>query len=574
MNFLQTILQKLAQQPDKPILYEIHGAARVATTCGQLLADICKVRYALGQAGLQPGDRCALLGPNSSRWVAFDLAIMAEGGIAVPLYSRQAPEELIQMMKDCAPKLLCCSEGQWRQTIDSCWKDAPRILTYDQILEARPASAWGDSELAGSVVPVPEVLNDDHPVTIIYTSGTSGEPKGVVLNVKNLNFMLERTISRFEELMETAEFSGEHRVFHYLPFCFAASWITLLSCLVRNNSLMISMDLNRMADEILVAAPHYFVNVPAVLERVRNGVSAQIHKKGGLAKVLFMRGQEAWFRSFQGQKRRGDAWWLALDGRLLFPKIRRRFGPNLRALICGSAPLAEETQLFFKMIGVPVLQVYGLTETTAICTMDKVDGFTPGRVGPAISGIEMLLGADDEILVRGPNVFPGYWNRPQATAEMLREGWLHTGDQGEIDAVGNWKIIGRLKNLIITSGGHNISPEPIEQKLQVLLPEAEHVMIVGNGRKFVSALITGGLSQGTAGIAIEKANLQLPHYKQVCRFYLCPEPFSEMNGLLTANRKLRRAAIEEHFREEIEALYRVTSRPISAIGSNDRGQEN
>jgi long-chain acyl-CoA synthetase len=478
------------------------------------------------------------------------------------------------MMKDCAPKLLCCSEEHWRQTIDSCWKDAPRILTYDQILGTSPASGLEASELAGSVTPAPEVFRDDHPVTIIYTSGTSGEPKGVVLNVKNLNFMLEQTTSRLEELMAAAEFSGEHRVFHYLPFCFAASWITLLSCLVRNNSLMISMDLNRMADEILVAAPHYFVNVPAVLERVRNGVSAQIHKKGGMAKFLFMRGQEAWFRSCQSQKRREDAWWLALASRLLFPKIKHRFGPNLRALICGSAPLAEETQQFFKMIGIPVLQVYGLTETTAICTMDKVDGFTPGRVGPAISGIEMLLGADDEILVRGPNVFPGYWNRPQATAEMLREGWLHTGDQGEIDAVGNWKIIGRLKNLIITSGGHNISPEPIEQELQALLPQAEQVMIVGNGRKFVSALITGRLSQESASVAVEKVNLQLPHYKQVRRFYLCPEPFSEMNGLLTTNLKLRRAAIEDRFREEIEALYREALQPIDVTGSNDREREN
>ncbi|HVN77587.1 MAG TPA: AMP-binding protein [Terriglobia bacterium] len=570
MNFLQIIFQKLAQQRDKPILYEIHGSELVATTCGQLLADICRVHHALGQAGLRPGDRCALLGPNSSRWVAFDLAIMAGGGIAVPLYSRQDPDELVQMMKDCAPRLLCCSEERWRQTFDSGWKEAPRILTYDQILETNPSSGLEDSELAKAIAPLPEVSRDDHPVTIIYTSGTSGEPKGVVLNVKNLNFMLERTTSRLEELMAKSESPGEHRVFHYLPFCFAASWMTLLSCLVRNNSLMISMDLNRLADEILIAAPHYFVNVPAVLERVRNGVSAQIHKKGGIAKYLFERGQEAWFRDCMGRKRRGDDWWLVLARCLLFPKIKYRFGPNLRALICGSAPLAEETQQFFKMIGIPVLQVYGLTETTAICTMDKVDSFTPGRVGPAIPGIEMLLGINDEILVRGPNVFPGYWNRPRASAEMLREGWLHTGDQGEIDAAGNWRIIGRLKNLIITSGGHNISPEPIEQKLQVLLPEAEHVMVVGNGRKFISALITGQMNQKSAAMAVEKLNLQLPHYKQVRRFYLCPEPFSEMKGFLTVNRKLRRSAIEEHYREEIEALYLVASQPIDATGNTNR----
>ena len=139
-------------------------------------------------------------------------------------------------------------------------------------------------------------------------------------------------------------------------------------------------------------------------------------------------------------------------------------GDNLKALICGSAPLSLETQLYFMMLGIPVLQVYGLTETTAICTMDDPRHVEPGRVGPAIRGIEMKLGENDEIIVRGPNIFPGYWNRPQETAKALRDGWFHTGDQGEVDATGNWRIIGRIKNLIILGSGHNIAPEPIEDE--------------------------------------------------------------------------------------------------------------
>ena len=149
------------------------------------------------------------------------------------------------------------------------------------------------------------------------------------------------------------------------------------------------------------------------------------------------------------------------------------------------------------MIGIPVLQVYGLTETTGICTMDDVHQVTVGRVGPAISGIEMKLGPNDEILVRGPNVFPGYWNRPEATAEVIRDGWFHTGDQGEVDGKGNWKIVGRLKNLIIPTSGHNISPEPLEQKLLSLLPEVEYAMVIGNGRKFLSSIISGNTDQRT-----------------------------------------------------------------------------
>ena len=161
----------------------------------------------------------------------------------------------------------------------------------------------------------------------------------------------------------------------------------------------------------------------------------------------------------------------------MFPAIRKSVGPNLKALICGSAPLSVETQLFFMMLGIPVLQVYGLTETTAICTMDVPGHVAPGHVGPAIPGIEMTVGDNGEILVRGPNIFPGYWQRPAETAKALAGGWFHTGDQGEVDASGNWRITGRMKNLIILNSGHNVAPEPIEEKLAQHLPDAQQVVL-------------------------------------------------------------------------------------------------
>ena len=163
----------------------------------------------------------------------------------------------------------------------------------------------------------------------------------------------------------------------------------------------------------------------------------------------------------------GDSMWLGLANTLVFPTIRKKMvGENLKALICGSAPLTLETQDYFKMLGIPVLQVYGLTETTAICTMDDPNHVEPGRVGPAIPGIEMRLGENDEIVVRGPNIFPGYWNRPQQTAEVLRDGWFHTGDQGEMDASGNWRIVGRIKNLIVLGRATTLLRKPSKKKLQ------------------------------------------------------------------------------------------------------------
>jgi long-chain acyl-CoA synthetase len=247
-----------------------------------------------------------------------------------------------------------------------------------------------------------------------------------------------------------------------------------------------------------------------------------------------------------------------LANAMIFPTIRKKMiGGNLKALICGSAPLNVETQLYFRMIGIPVLQVYGLTETTAICTMDDPRHVEPGRVGPAISGIEMKLGENEEIVVRGPNIFPGYWNRPDQTAKVLRDGWFYTGDQGEVDAAGNWRIIGRIKNLIILGSGHNIAPEPIEDELLRNLPAAQQVVLVGNGRGFLSAIVTGGVTREQAQAAVDAVNPQLPHYKQVRAFHLHPEPFSIENGLLTANGKLKRDLIATRLHNEIEEMYAV-----------------
>ena len=235
---------------------------------------------------------------------------------------------------------------------------------------------------------------------------------------------------------------------------------------------------------------------------------------------IFDHAKAAWFRLNAKAPQPWDFFWLGLAGLFIFPSIRKRLGPNLRALICGSAPLARETQLFFMMLGIPVLQVYGLTETTAICTMDDPQHIEPGRVGPAIPGIEMKLGENSEILVRGPNIFPGYWHRPEQTAQVLRDGWFHTGDQGDVDANGNWRVTGRLKNLIILNSGHNIAPEPIEDELLRALRGAQQVVLVGNGRSFLAAIITGEVARAEIESQMERLNATLPHYRKIRMFHV------------------------------------------------------
>jgi len=546
MTFLENILDKIGTNDKRALLvfggHSVNGA--------ELHTLVSRARAFLQTKHLKKGDRVALLAPNSVEWIAIDLAIMAEGLIVVPLYSRQAAAELVAMMKDCAPSLICCGDAGLRDGILAEWREAPSQALLDDIFASEQDAP---SSRTGAAAPH---LNDTDPVTIIYTSGTSGEAKGVVLTAANVTHMLGCTSARLDQLMQSRP--GQDKVFHYLPFCFAGSWIMLLTCLLRQNQLTINTDLSKLAEEMRASEPDYFLNVPQLLERMRKAVDEQLWKAGGVALAMYRRAKAAYIRQREGKSGIADALWLKLANLLVFPAIRSKMiGRHVRALICGSAPLNVDTQLFFMMLCVPVLQVYGLTETTAICTMDDPEKVEPGRVGPAISGIEMELGENQEIIVRGPNVFVGYWNRSEETAKALRNGWFYTGDQGEVDTDGNWKITGRIKNLIILGSGHNVAPEAIEEDILARIPGAAQVTIVGNGRGYLAAMFAGNVSPKQAQAVLDEVNRTLPHYKQVRAFHISAEPFTIENGLLTANGKLRRDMIARRFQAEIESMYAV-----------------
>ena len=543
--FLDEIFVQLRAAGDTRILAEIRDGVITGVSGSEFSELVRKARSFIASRGLKPGDRCGLLAINSIRWVAVDLALMAEGVIVVPLYSRQAPAELISMMKDCTPSLLCCGDAALRESIVQLWPQAPPQCLFDEIFSRDGSAPVG-----------PPKMSADNPITIIYTSGTSGEAKGVVLTAANVGFMLERTSGRLKQLM--AGSTRQDRVFHYLPFTFAASWIALLTFLKRRTLVTLNMDLSKIANDMRVVGPDYFLNVPQLLERMRRAVDEQLWQTGGVVQAIYSRAKGGWARKQEGQPQSGDGFWLWLANLLVFPAIRNKMiGKNLKALICGSAPLSEETQLYFMMLGVRVLQVYGLTETTAICTMDDPDHVEIGRVGPPIQGMEMRLGENDEILVRGPNIFSGYWNRPDQTTEALRDGWFHTGDQGEMNAAGNWRIAGRIKNLLVLGSGHKISPESIESTIAAQLPDAQQVVIIGNGRGYLTAIITGKVTTQQVQAALDRLNSGMPHYKQVRAFVIHEEPFSIDGGTLTANGKLKRDAIAAQMRNEIEDMYSV-----------------
>ncbi|HMI94590.1 MAG TPA: AMP-binding protein, partial [Polyangiales bacterium] len=371
-SFVAAILERARGLGARPALYEVHGERLVPERGRDLCAKVAQARGFLRALGVQRGDRVALLGPNSASWAALDLAIIAERAICVPLYARQEPRQLAGMLRDCKPSLLLAADDGLINEIAGAWNEHCPIARYD-------------AAFSGDAVDDPVELVADDPVTIIYTSGTSGEPKGVVLNAGNVAHMLDVTVRELQRMSGSGR--AEDRVYHYLPFCFAGSRIMLWSQLQRGNPLMVGTDLARLQQELQTAVPHYCLNVPALLERIRNGVGDKLHATGGPLLALYERAVAA-----HGARVRGEALGvlqraaLLLGERVLFPRIKRQIGTNLEFLACGSAPLSEQTQRWFQMIGIPVYQVYGLTETTAIVTIDDTDQVVPGWVGRAISG--------------------------------------------------------------------------------------------------------------------------------------------------------------------------------------------
>jgi long-chain acyl-CoA synthetase len=548
MSFVDRFLANLETHRERAFVVEVHAepgrAPRLTPTRGALLrAMVEDARHSLRSWGVSAGDRVVLVAPNSVRWVAMDLAIRAEGATVVPMYARQATTEIAAMIADADPRLVIVGdpglEDALQRLLDG--KGAPRVR-LDALFEGRRTELTPAKRLA-----------PDHVATIIYTSGSSGEPKGVMTTVANVEHMLPVLDAKLGEL--TGVRGGSDRVFHYLPFCFAGSRMVLWACLFRANGIHLSMRLEDLPRELEAATPEYFLNVPAVLDRVRAGVEKKILEGPLPVKLAYQRAMQAHERDRRGEAGRRDKLALFAAAQAIFPRIRQRIGPALVGLICGSAPLSDDTQAWFERIGLPIFQVYGLTETTAIVTIDRKGSVQVGRVGHAIPGCELRLGEGGELFVRGPNVFPGYFRKEAASDAAFDGEWFRTGDQCELDARGSLKVIGRVKNLLVPSSGHNVAPEPLEQRLLEKIPGAQHAVVIGHGRPWLAAIVSGPVVPSEAELALSDVNEGLPHYRRIRKVFVSPDRFSPENGLLTANQKLRRGEIERRFAKEIGALY-------------------
>jgi len=547
MSFVQKIIAGLDTQPSKPLVYEVAGKTLKAFTNHDIKNKIAVLQAALKGLNVNAQSRVCVLGPNSANWIALDMAVLSLGAIHIPLYTRSDPAELLFIIESAKPDLIVYFDQASFDKIIALKKlDTPSRL-IDNLFDTR-------ADLADLAV---QTHQPDDIATIIYTSGTSGTPKGVCNNYENIDFMLEQTQKRLKSAKGGVE--SDDKVFHYLPLCFSGSRILLWTQLLRNNPIYLSTNLKNLAQEIKTVNPHYYLNVPALLERVKQGVEDALSKKPKWVQKLYDHAKIIFEKKQQHGIPPIDQIALGLIDRLVLISIRKKIGSDLKFLVCGSAPLIKETQDWFTMLGIPVYQVYGLTETTAIITMDTPNLMKEGWVGIPIEGIEVKRLDTGELVTRGPHVFRGYDQDAQKTKKVFTaDGWFKTGDLCEIDDMGRIRILGRSKHVIIPASGHNIMPEPLEAKLSNLIPSIDQACVVGHGQKKIGVIVAGTIDTKRFDNVLNKFNQAQPHYKKMAFFIHAPEGFTQENGMLTANEKLKRHNIEAFYKaqiqEKIEAL--------------------
>ena len=539
MGFLDVIVEALARDPARVALKDDAGAPISAAA---LQARAAQARAGLRARGVGPGDRVALLGRNTPDWIACDLATLAEGAALVPLDPRQDAAERRALVRDAGAKLTVVDDPALLGEVEG-------AVTLEALAAPHAGAAWTP----------PAQVEGRRPATIIYTSGSTGEPKGAVLTRDNLDFVLAHTTLRLARL--TGAPWGAERVVQALPLCYAGSRVLLLSSLQRGACVRLLADPRGLGAALEAEAPHYLLTVPLILERMRRAVHERVASKGAALARLLREAEAAWARldeARHGGARASlrDRAVVGLCRWLLLRPVRARIAKALRGIICGSAPLLPEQQRFFTLLGVEVYQGYGLTETTALCTLDVEGRVRAGWVGPALPGVEMKVDEGGQVLVRGPNVFAGYWGQPAGVG--LRDGWFETGDLGDVDADGRWRITGRRSAVLALSTGHKVAPEPLEDALRVLLGAQgagdAQVVVVGHARPHLAVLVAGAADAQVAA-ALAAHNAAAEPKRRVHGFALLDAPLTTEGGLLTPNLKLRRAAILSRYAAEVERLF-------------------
>lgn len=577
------------------------------------IEDLARGLYGLG---IRPGDRMAILAATSYEWAAFDVANLSLGAITVPIYETDSAAQIEHILSDAGVSIVITQTAQQADLVNSVRSAGVReIFSLDRGGERHVIEA-GRDVAPETVTALREKVNLADVATIIYTSGTTGLPKGVVLTHGNF---VETGLQAYDILPELIN-DRRSRTLLFLPVAHVLARFVMYEILVGEGRLGFCPDIKHLVNDIETFEPTMMLAVPRVLEKVYN-TAAQTAGKGA-KKALFswsagqarkMSEATAYPRPgesakapipYPGQQEEpveskssdGPSLGLRLKHRvadsLVLRRIRKILGPNLHTIICGGAPLSADLAHFYRGIGITLLQGYGLSETTGPITVELPSDFPPDSVGYPWPGNAMKIAGDGELLVQGISVSPGYHNLPEATAESFIDGWFHTGDLGSIDGEGRLRITGRKKELIVTAGGKNVSPEPLQDALSTH-PLINHVVVVGDGRPFIGALVTldaemlpmwlrnKGLRFVSAARAaalpevresleraIAKANAQVSRAESIRRYRILNTDFTVENGYLTPSLKLKRQKVLADFEEVVNELYLMSAEALGEVGGS------
>jgi len=543
--------------------------------------------------GVSPGDRVAIMSESRPEWLLADLALLVYGAVSVPVYPTLSQSQARYILADSAARLAFVSSQEQLDKIQRVRHDLPAIeavIVFDEIALAAPSVLSlasvverGHSQLLNQWGVGRSFRDDAREVkpsdlaAIIYTSGTTGEPKGAMLTHGNLasNVIAAQTILRI----------GDDEVaLSFLPLSHAFERMLAYVGLYNGITIVFAESLETVSRDIQIVRPTLMTGVPRVYEKFE----ARIRQKGDTLpqprRTLFQ-----WGLKVANARAKAEMSGRRLSGlgklqavlaeRLIWSKIRDNVGGRLHTMISGSAPLPLAVAEFFHGIGLPITEGYGLTETSPVLTGNPLGAARAGTVGRAIPGIEISIAPDGEILARGPNIMAGYYNKPAETAEALRDGWFHTGDIGTLDADGYLTITDRKKDLLVTSGGKKIAPQPLESMLK-RSPLVAEAMVLGDRRKFAAALIVpdfAALDRRLRDLGrpaapreelverpdvvalyeeiVEALNQELSQFERIKKVRLLPREFTIDSGELTPTLKIRRKTIEQNWQEEIEAIY-------------------
>ena len=543
--------------PDEPAYLEEQEDGWRPVPWSEAAERVDSLAHGLLARGVKKGDRVAVLSRTRLEWILLDWAVMSIGAVVVGLYPTSSAKECEYVLAHSEAVLAFAEDEEQARKLVSIRGSLPalrEIIPFDWLDKLE-----SDGRLTRHLQPEP--VDEDDLATLIYTSGTTGPPKGCMLTHRNL-------VTAATCVVEGLQHPGD-TVLLFLPMAHSYARLAHQAGSFRGATIALVADVTRVPEALAELRPTILPAVPRVYEKVHANTFGEIERAGGLRRRIGLWALGVGARTSRAQREgrpvpRLLALQQRLAERLVFAKVRERLGGRLRLGISGAAPLSTDVLEFFHALGVPVVEGYGLTECASSATVNRPDDFRLGTVGQPVDGTEVRLADDGEILIRSDSVFAGYYKEPEATAAALtEEGWLRTGDVGKVDSNGFLQITDRKKDLIITAGGKNISPQNLESALKGSRFISQAI-VVGDRRPYVTALLTlddaevaasGREPQELAQELVDDVNRDRTRVEQIKRFVVLPRDFSQEEGEVTPTLKLRRRVIHEHFADEIERLY-------------------